>query len=336
MGEASGKVSAVRPGRDDDAPGFIALVAACWAEYPGCVMDLDGEVPELRALASYYASQGGALWTAEADGAVVGMVATRPLGGGAWEICKMYVAATRRGAGTAQALIDVAERHARAHGATAMKLWSDTRFDRAHRFYEKHSYVRHGPVRVLNDRSNSIEFAYAKPLAGVAVQRLDAAAAASAERRLALVLKDCVDSGASVSYLPPLDPATARAFWRRAATEVAAGARVVLAAWADGELVGTVQLDLGTPPNQPHRADLAKLLVMGRARRRGIARRLMTEAEAAARESGRSLLVLDTRAGDPAETLYRALGWTEAGRIPGYALDPDGTPRETVFFYQRP
>jgi GNAT superfamily N-acetyltransferase len=216
-----------------------------------------------------------------------------------------------------------------------MKLWSDTRFERGHRFYEKHSYVRAGPIRALNDISNSIEFAYAKPLAGVAVRRLDAAAAASAEVRLAAVLKDCVDGGASVSFLPPLDVATARAFWRRASTDVAAGKRIVLAAWADGEIVGTVQLDLATPPNQQHRADLQKLLVIGRARRRGIARLLVAAAEQAAAAAGRTLLVLDTCAGDAAEPLYRALGWTEAGRIPGYALLADGSFCDTVVFYKR-
>jgi len=325
----------LRPGRDDDAAGFIDLIAACWAEYPGCVMDLDGEVPELRGLASYYAGAGGALWVSDADGAIAGMVATRPLGEGAWEICKMYVAAARRGTGLAQALLRAGEGHARAAGGGTMKLWSDTRFERAHRFYEKHSYVRAGPIRALNDVSNSIEFAYAKPLAGVAVRRLDAAAAASAEVRLAAVLKDCVDGGASVSYLPPLDIAVARAFWRRAATDVAAGKRILLAAWADGEIVGTVQLDLATPPNQPHRADLQKLLVIDRARRRGIARGLMAGAEQAAQAAGRTLLVLDTCAGGGAEALYRSLGWTAAGCIPGYAVHGDGSPCDTVIFYKK-
>lgn len=325
----------LRPGRDSDAAGFIELIAGCWAEYPGCVMDLDGEVPELRALASHYAGQGGALWVAEAAGGIVGMVATHPLGGVAWEICKMYVAASQRGAGLAQALLRTAEDHARAGGATAMKLWSDTRFTRAHRFYEKHSYVRGGPIRALGDISNSIEFAYAKPLAGVAVRRLDAAAASSAEVPLARVLKDCVDGGASVSYLPPLDLAIARAFWRRAASEVATGRRILFAAWDDGTIAGTVQLDLATPPNQPHRADLQKLLVSGGARRRGIARALMAAAEAAAHDAGRSLLVLDTCAGGGAEALYRSLGWTAAGCIPGYAVYGDGSPCDTVIFYKR-
>jgi GNAT superfamily N-acetyltransferase len=152
----------LRAGRDDDAAGIITLIGACWAEYPGCVMDIDGEVPELRALASYYRQQDGALWIAEADGVVVGMVGTRPLGDGAWEICKMYVAAGHRGAGLANALIDAAEAHARAGGARRMKLWTDTRFERAHRFYEKRGYVRQEGVRELHDLSNSVEYHYVK------------------------------------------------------------------------------------------------------------------------------------------------------------------------------
>ena len=157
----------LRAGRDEDAAEFIALIGACWAEYPGCVMDVDGEVPELRALASYYSRQGGALWAAEADGRVVGMVGTKPLADGAWEICKMYVAAGHRGGGLAQALIDAAEAFARAAGARQMKLWTDTRFERAHRFYEKRGYVRQGPERVLNDLSGSVEYHYVKVAAVV-------------------------------------------------------------------------------------------------------------------------------------------------------------------------
>jgi GNAT superfamily N-acetyltransferase len=151
----------LRAGRDEDD--FITLIGACWAEYPGCVMDVDGEVPELRALASYFLQSGGAVWAAEADGVIVGMVATRPLGEGAWEICKMYVAAAHRGGGLAVALIDAAEAHARAAGATRMQLWTDTRFERAHRFYEKRGYVRQEGVRELHDLSNSVEYHYVKP-----------------------------------------------------------------------------------------------------------------------------------------------------------------------------
>lgn len=261
----------LRAGRDDDADAFIALIGACWAEYPGCVMDVDGEVPELRALASYYAEQGGALWVAEAGGRVVGMLATRPLDDTTWEICKMYAYPDQRGTGLARTMIDTAEGFARAQGGTRVKLWTDTRFDRAHRFYAKCSYVRSGPIRVLGDLSNSLEFAYAKPLAGVVVERLDAAGAVSAEPLLSAVLKACVDAGASVGFLPPLAPEAARAYWKAAASQVATGRRLLLAAWDAGALVGTVSLSLDLPENQPHRADVQKLLVLPTARRRGIA-----------------------------------------------------------------
>lgn len=326
----------IRPGQDADAAGFIRLIGDCWAEFPGCVLDVDGEVPELRALASYFGQSGGALWAAEADGALVGMVATRPLNSDqAYEICKMYVARDQRGTGLAHRLIETAEAHARAAGARRLVLWTDTRFDAAHRFYEKRGYVRQGAIRILDDLSKSLEFRYAKPAAGLVVEALDAAAAASAERRLSEILVACVEAGASVSYLRPLAPEAARGFWRKAASDVAGNRRLLLAAWLDGALVGTVQLDLDMPQNQPHRAELTKLLVDPAARRRGVARALLQRAEQAAQRLGRPLLVLDTRAGDVAEPLYRGLGWQEAGRIPRFALDADGTEQDAVIFWKR-
>ena len=330
-------MTTIRPGRDSDAGGFIALIGAAWAEYPGCMLDVDGEVPELRALASHFARAGGALWAAEREGQVVGMVGTRPLGhDAAWEICRMYVARESRGTGLAGRLLELAEGHARAAGAARLVLWTDTRFGAAHRFYERRGYVRQGAIRILDDLSKSLEFRYAKPARGLVVEVLDAAAAASAERRLAEILVACVDGGAEVSFLAPLAPEVARGFWRRVAADVAAGTRLLLAAWLDGALVGTVQLDLGTPQNQPHRADLAKLLVDPAARRRGVGRALMRGAERAAPGAGRRLLVLDTVAGGAAEALYRSLGWQEAGRIPGFALNARGTAySDTVLFFRR-
>ncbi len=324
----------IRPGRDADAAGFIDLIRACWGEYPSVLFDLDGEVPELRALASYYAAQGGALWAAEdGQGRIVGMIAARPDGDQAWEICRVYVDRAHRGFGLAARLLAGAEAHAAAAGAARLLLWSDTRFERAHRFYEKHSYLRAGSIRALHDISNSLEFGYAKPRAGVAV--LDAAASASAVPRLAALLAGCVAAGASVSFLPPLGPEAAQAVWRRAATAVAEGRCVVLGAWEDGVLAGTVSLDLDTPANQAHRAELKNLLVDPGCRRRGLGRALLARAEAEAAAVGRSLLSLDVRAGDAAEALVRAAGWTEAGRIPGYARNADGSFSETVFFYRR-
>lgn len=326
----------LRSGRDEDAEGFVALIGACWAEYPGCVLDVDGEVPELRTLATHFARQGGALWAAERDGQVVGMVGTRPLNSDeAWEICRMYVAAGEHGSGLAGRLLDTAEAHARAAGAARLVLWTDTRFDRAHRFYEKRSYVRQGAIRILDDASKSLEFRYAKPARGLVVEALDAAAAASAERRLAEILIACVHGGASVSFLPPLLPEVARDFWRGVAADVAAGRKLLLAAWRDGVLVGTAQLVLDMPQNQPHRADVAKVLIDPAARRRGIGRALMRRVEQAAQRLGRRLLVLDTPAGDAGEALCRSMGWQEVGAIPGFALDGHGAEHATIFFWKR-
>ena len=324
----------LRLGRDSDADGFIALIGACWDQYPGVVLDVDGEMPELRALATHYHGKRGTLWAAEAYGRIVGMVATVPHDAGAWEICRVYAMPSLHGSGLGQRLLDTAESHAVAAGAMRLVLWSDTRFDRAHRFYEKHGYVRHGPIRVLHDISNSLEFGYAKPVAGI--ELLDAAAAASAEKRLAEILCACVDAGASVSYLPPLATDVARGFWRRMAADVAAGTRILLAAWEDAALVGTVMLEFASSPNQPHRAEVQKLLVHPTARRRGVARALMARLETEALRVGKTLLTLDTRADDAAERLYRGLGWHEAGRIPGYALNADRTPSDTVLFWKHP
>jgi GNAT superfamily N-acetyltransferase len=151
---------------------------------------------------------------------------------------------------------------------------------------------------------------------------------------LAGVLVDCVEGGASVRYLSPLTHAEARGAFAAVADDVQAGRRVLLAAFADGELVGTVQVHLAVQPNSPHRAEIAQLLVRRSARRRGIAQRLMAEAEREALAEGRTLLVLDTVTGDDAERLYERLGWTKAGVIPDYALYPDGRPCATTIFWK--
>ncbi len=325
----------IRPGRDEDAEGFIRLIGDCWAEFPNCILDVDREAPELRALASYFDQAGGALWAAEREGALVGMVGTRPLNSDqAYEICRMYVAARERGTGLAQRLLDAAEAHARAAGAQRLVLWTDTRFDAAHRFYEKRGYVRQGAIRILDDISKSLEFRYAKPAAGLVVEALDAAAAASAERRLAEILVACVEDGAAVSFLKPLALDVALGFWKKIAADVAANRRVLLAAWLDGALVGTVQLNLDMPQNQPHRADLAKVLVDPAVRRRGVGRALMRRAEQTAQRLRRRLLVLDTQADEAGEALYRSLGWQEAGRSPRFALDAAGAAHATVIFWK--
>jgi ribosomal protein S18 acetylase RimI-like enzyme len=151
---------------------------------------------------------------------------------------------------------------------------------------------------------------------------------------LAAVLVDCVAGGASVSYLAPFSHADARAAFDAFAVEVEQGRRLLLAALANGEVVGTVQVILALPPNQPHRGEIAKLLVHRSARKRGVAQLLMERAEAEARAEGKTLLVLDTVTGDNAERLYERLGWTRVGVIPGYALYPDGRPCDTTIFWK--
>ncbi len=151
---------------------------------------------------------------------------------------------------------------------------------------------------------------------------------------LAAVLADCVAGGASVSYMAPFTPADARTAFEGMAAEVEVGRRLLLAAFAGDELVGTVQVVLALPPNQPHRAEIAKLLVHRAARGRGIAELLMGRAEDEARAEGKTLLVLDTVTGDPAERLYARLGWTRVGEIPNFALYPDGRPCATTFFWK--
>jgi GNAT superfamily N-acetyltransferase len=151
---------------------------------------------------------------------------------------------------------------------------------------------------------------------------------------LAAVLADCVEGGASVRYLAPFSPEQARDAFEVVAEDVERGRRLLLAAFLEGELVGTVQVALAQQPNSPHRAEIAQLLVSRSARRRGIAQRLMERAEAEARAKGKTLLVLDTVTGDDAERLYQRLGWTEVGVIPGYALYPDGRPCDTTVFWK--
>jgi GNAT superfamily N-acetyltransferase len=324
----------LRPGRDEDAAGFIALVAGCWAEYPGCVMDLDGECPELRALATYAAGKGGALWAAEDGGRIVGMIIAKPHAAEAWELSKLYVAAPYRGSGLAAELAETAEGYARGHGGRRMVLWSDTRFERAHRFYEKRSYVRCGPLRALGDKSNSIEFAYAKPLMGVAVARLDAAGVASAGRRLVEILLACAAEGVPLCCPLPLTSEEARRLWQGVAAAVVGGRSLLLAGWREGELAGVVEVATATAANQRHRGEIRNLMVLPGARRRGLGRGLMLAAEGAAAAAGCRLLTLQTASTAAAGGLYRSLGWQEAGRVPGYLLAADGTATDVAWLWK--
>ena len=151
---------------------------------------------------------------------------------------------------------------------------------------------------------------------------------------LADVLIDCVEGGASVSFMHPLSRGRAVAFWRGVAQGVAAGERAVLVAEDARGLCGTVQLVLEQPENQPHRADLAKMLVHRRARRQGLGAALMRDAEAAARDCGKTLLVLDAVTGGEAARLYEGLGWVRVGDVPGFALMPRGGLCSTTYYYR--
>lgn len=170
--------------------------------------------------------------------------------------------------------------------------------------------------------------------ADVLIRRLDADELDDHLDGLAAVLADCVAGGASVSYLAPFPVEEARAAFVAFARDAAAGNRMILAAFDGDRILGTVQVVHAAPPNQPHRADIAKLLVHRSARHRGLGEALMATAEAEARSAGKTLLVLDTVTGDAAERLYERLGWTRVGVIPNYALYPDGRPCATTVFYK--
>lgn len=148
------------------------------------------------------------------------------------------------------------------------------------------------------------------------------------------VLIDCVEGGASVSFMLPLSHERALAFWQRVADGVVRQERALLVAEDEAGIVGTVQLVFDLPENQPHRADLAKMLVHRRGRKRGLGEALMRAAEQLGRDSGKSLLVLDTVTGGDAERLYARLGWQKSGVIPNYALWPQGGFCDTTYFYK--
>jgi acetyltransferase len=151
---------------------------------------------------------------------------------------------------------------------------------------------------------------------------------------LCALLRDAVESGASVGFLLPVRDAEMTAFWQGVFADVANGKRVILVARDAGQIVGSVQLELAGRPNSRHRAELQKLLVLRSHRGRGLGCALMNAAEAAAQARGRSLLVLDTSASGNALGLYARCGYTRAGVIPGYAQDPDGPMIDTVFYYK--
>lgn len=166
------------------------------------------------------------------------------------------------------------------------------------------------------------------------IVRLDAVAAAKHIDDLRELLTEAVDDGAAVTFLAPIPRHEAVRFWRGRIEAVAAGSCILLAAFDGARLVGTVQVNLDTPPNQRHRADINKLVVLRSERRRGIARALMEAAHREALASGRTLLTLDTRKDDAAEPLYRSLGYVEIGVVRRYSRNAAGTLDDAIFFYK--
>jgi GNAT superfamily N-acetyltransferase len=173
-----------------------------------------------------------------------------------------------------------------------------------------------------------------EPAATIEIHRLGGPELRAQLDGLAAILGDCVNRGASVGYLAPFTPEQARDTFTGMVAEAEAGRRLILGAFSEDRLVGTVQVILALPPNQPHRAEIAKLLVHGSARRRGVAEQLMWAAEAEARVEEKTLLVLDAVTGGDAARLYARLGWTTVGVIPNYALYPDGRPCDTTVFWK--
>ena len=166
------------------------------------------------------------------------------------------------------------------------------------------------------------------------VIELDASAVPAAVNELADVLADCVNGGASVNFMLPYGPADAAAFFEKTIPSIARGETILLAAKVDGRVVGTVQLGLDTPPNQPHRAEVKKMLVHRAARGKGIGAALLSQAETRAKQKGRTLLVLDT-ASDDARRLYERGGWQRLGNIPDYALLPAGGFCDTTIYWKQ-
>lgn len=168
----------------------------------------------------------------------------------------------------------------------------------------------------------------------ITIEQLDAEGARAAIPALAGILADAVAGGASVGFMANAGMADYERFWEGVAAEVAAGRTVLFVARLDGHVVGTTQIQLIGKPNQPHRAEIAKMLIHSAARRRGIASMLLRAAEAEALRRGRTLLVLDTDGASAAHALYTSLGFVEVGTIPRYALMPDGSDCGATFFYK--
>lgn len=275
---------------------------------------------------------GEGAWIAEIDDVAAAFaMATR----GDRNVFAMFVRPGYEGRGLGRALMAEAEAWLFAHGDD--DIWLTTDRDpaiRAHGFYRRLGWRddgvdAHGEVRYVKRAP-----ARADADAALVVESIDLDAGMTHLDGLAALLVACVDDGASIGFHRPMAHAEAIAFWRASLAGVADGSRILYVARVGARLIGTASLALAALPNSRHRAEVQKLMVLPSWRGRGVGRVLMRTLEAAAREASRTLLVLDTREGDPSQTLYESMGWVEVGRIPDFARDERGRPETTVVYYR--
>ncbi|HRF48789.1 MAG TPA: GNAT family N-acetyltransferase [Anaerolineales bacterium] len=292
--------------------------------------------PDLADIPGYYRTGAGNFWVALAEGRVVGTLGLREFAPGQGALRKMFVAPAYRGSfGVAGRLLATLLDWARAQGLSAITLGTTERFLAAHRFYEKNGFTaipEHALPAGFPRMSVDTRF-YTLSLAAT----IHSFFAADIRARLAefgALLVRCVADGASIGFLPPLAPAVAEAYWREVALAAEDGRTLVWGALLEGRVVGSVQLALEGRANGTHRAEVAKLMVDPGVRRRGIGLALMRALEAEALARSRTTLVLDTRAGDPSEALYRSLGYQRLGEIPCYARSADGALHATAIHYK--
>lgn len=337
----------IRPFVSGDEPGVADVIVPIQREEFGIAITL-AQQPDLGQIPDFYQRGLGNFWVAEADGQIVGTVGLVDIGEQHVALRKMFVRAAYRGRehGVAQRLLDTALAWCAANGVADVNLGTTAQFLAAHRFYERNGFVQVAPEQLpasfprmavdtrfyrlsIVRQPSSLHSALIHP-----VERILPETWADWRDGLSSVLIDCVDAGASISFLPPLDRATADAFWDEVAAGLRAGQIVLFGVRDAHGVAGTAHLTLSWKPNSAHRAEVNKVLVHTRARRRGIAQALMLALEAEARARGLRLLILDTRADSEAEPLYRSLGYVEAGRIPDFALSPQGMDT-AVFFYKQ-
>ncbi len=325
------------PYADVHQPGVIDLIVGIQRREFGLTITA-ADQPDLTDIPGYYRQGAGNFWVAVAGAdTVVGTIALREFAPGQGALRKMFVAPTYRGsAGIAAQLLETLLEWARNHGVATITLGTTDRFLAAHRFYAKHGFtpVSADALPAAFPRMTVDTLFFKKELSPLRIARQEAVDVEARVDQYVRLLRACVADGASIGFLPPLDEQEARAFWARVVNMLRAGDAWLWSADVDGQLTGTVQLHAASSANGRHRGEVAKLMVDPDARRRGIGRALMLALEAHALAQGRTTLVLDTRAGDPSESLYSALGYQRVGEIPRYARSAGGQLDATAFFYK--